>query len=79
MFHAQAKRRAAGEVIATRAWRERAAAGAGGASSSAPRTATLRVRFPEGVCLQVRGLAACLAQDQFQRRCCTFLKEKLRH
>jgi len=49
-WQALAKRRADGEVLTTRAWRDRAAASSG--SAQAPATATLRIRFPEGVCLQ---------------------------
>ncbi|KAJ9534494.1 hypothetical protein QJQ45_022152 [Haematococcus lacustris] len=57
-WNSLAQRRTAGEVLTTRAWRERAAAAAAtstaapGSAGSGSRVATLRVRFPEGVCLQ---------------------------
>ncbi|KAL6761259.1 hypothetical protein V8C86DRAFT_2538967 [Haematococcus lacustris] len=57
-WNSLAQRRTAGEVLTTRAWRERAAAAAAtstaapGLAGSGGRVATVRVRFPEGVCLQ---------------------------
>jgi hypothetical protein len=68
----QAKRRAEGEVLMTRAWRERAAAAASGPTST---QATLRVRFPEGVCLQVgQGLVGpvvllCYSGNNLMKHC----------
>ncbi len=56
---AQARKRAEGEVLMTKAWRERQAAqqqGGGAAATQQPQLVTLRVRFAEGVCLQVRAL-----------------------
>lgn len=48
-------KREAGEQLTTRAYKERqaaAAAAGGGGGGPAPSVATVRVRFPEGVCLQ---------------------------
>jgi hypothetical protein len=58
------KKREAGQLLQTRAMREKAAAAAGSSSSGSgsgakpagPAVATVRVRFPEGVCLQVSEL-----------------------
>lgn len=54
--------RAAGQQLATRAMRDKAAAaGAAGAAAggSGSGLATVRVRFPEGVCLQVTATPKC--------------------
>lgn len=51
-FFAALKRREAGQTLQTRAMREKAAGASGSGNSGSNNTATVRVRFPEGVCLQ---------------------------
>lgn len=50
-YMAAVQRRKTGEVLASRAWKE---AQLGKQAGPAPTTACVRVRFPEGVCLQGR-------------------------
>ncbi len=69
-------------MVVTRAWRERMQQPQGGGPAQRPTFAVLRVRFPEGVCLQVgharmqRARLPCPAACKFLPACFCLLASK---